>query len=156
VVWIFFSRCLDPVLDGGVGDEDAVVTPEEPAGVAVGQAIFGDQTDGPLLDAAGVLTVGQSQVGDITGEAIAAAEATMTRESDQQIDGTVGAGITKVVQGTGAHAVAPGAMATALAGARPPGATVPFDVRLGQVFDARDAFGSIRNILPWTSHRLLS
>jgi hypothetical protein len=80
----------------------------------------------------------------------------MARESDQQIDGMVSAGIAKVVQGTGAHAVAPGTMATALAGARWPVATMPFDARLGQVFDARDAFGSIRDILPWTSHRQLS
>jgi hypothetical protein len=57
MVCIFFPSRLDPVLDGGVGDEDAVVTPEKPTGVAVGQAIFGDQTDGPLLDAASVLTV---------------------------------------------------------------------------------------------------
>jgi hypothetical protein len=80
----------------------------------------------------------------------------MARENDQQIDGMVGAGIAEVVQSTGAHAVASGAMATAVAGARGPVATVPFDVRLGQVFDASDAFGSIRNILPWTIHRLLS
>src|SRR4051812_6410981 len=61
------SRCLDPVLDGGGGDEDAVVAPEVPTGGLVGEAIFGDQTDRPLLDAAGVLAVRQSQVGEITG-----------------------------------------------------------------------------------------
>jgi hypothetical protein len=50
----FFPSCLDPVLDSGIRDEDAVVTPEVPTGIAVGQAIFDDETDGPLLDAASV------------------------------------------------------------------------------------------------------
>lgn len=60
---------LDPVLDGGVRDEDAVVAPEVPTGSLVGQAIFGDETDGPLLDTTGVLAVRQSEVGDIDGKA---------------------------------------------------------------------------------------
>jgi hypothetical protein len=80
----------------------------------------------------------------------------MPRESDTQIDRMVGTSIAKVVQGTGAQAVAPGAMAAAVAGTRPKVATVPFDARLGQVFDTRDAFGSVRNIFPWTGHRLVS
>jgi len=46
-----------------MGDKDAVVTPEVPTGVAVGQAIFGDQTDGSLLETTGVETIGQCQVG---------------------------------------------------------------------------------------------
>ena len=56
---------LDPVLEGGVGDEDPVVAPPVPAGGLVGQAVFGDQTDGPLLDAAGVPAVRQGQLGDV-------------------------------------------------------------------------------------------
>ena len=112
MVWIFFPGGLDPVLDGGVGDEDAVVAPEVPTGGLVGQAIFGDQTDGPLLDTAGVQAVGQSQVGEITGEATATAEAAMAGEGDHQIDGAVGAGIAEVMQGPGAHGIAAGAVAS--------------------------------------------
>src|SRR5881227_32132 len=106
----FPPRRLDPVLDGGVGAEGAVVPPEVPAGVAVGQAVFGDQTDGTLLDAAGVKAVGQSQVGEVTGEATAAAEAAMAGESDQPADG-----------------VAAGAAATARAGSRRPVATATLE-----------------------------
>ena len=56
IVWIFFfPGGLDPVLDGGKGDEDAVVTPEVPGGGLVGKTIFGNQADGEILDAAGLI-----------------------------------------------------------------------------------------------------
>jgi hypothetical protein len=54
----FFPSRLDPVLDGGVGDEDAVVAPQVPTGSLVGQAIFGDKTNSSLLDTTGVPAVG--------------------------------------------------------------------------------------------------
>src|SRR5690349_8860644 len=95
----FFPRGLDPVLDGGVRDEDAVVAPQVPRGGLVGQAILGDQPHGPLLDAPGVLAVGQRQVGKIAGEAAATAEATMAGEGDNQVNGAVGPSIPEVVQG---------------------------------------------------------
>jgi hypothetical protein len=122
----------------------------------VGQAIFGDKTDGPLLDTTGVLAVGQSQVGDITGEATATVEAAMAGDSDNQVDGAVGPSITEVMEGTGAHGIATGAVATARAGSRRPVAAAPLDARLGQVFDTSNALGDIRDIFPWASHRLLS
>jgi hypothetical protein len=151
----FFPGRLDPVLDGGVGDEDAVIAPQVPTGNLVGQAIFSDETDGPLLDPAGVAAVGQSQVGNITGEAAATAEAAMAGESDHQVNGVVGASITEIMEGAGADGIAAGAVATARAGSRRPVATPPLDARLGEVFDTGDAFGDIRDIFPWTSHRLL-
>jgi hypothetical protein len=157
VVRLFFPGGLDPVLDGGVGNKDTVVPPEVPAGVAVGQAIFGDQTDGQLLDAAGVLAVGQSQVGEITGEATATAEAAMTGASDNQVKGLAGPGIAaEVMQGAAAHGIATGAMATARARARRPVAAAPLDAWLGQVFDTKDALSDIRDIRTRTDHRLLS
>jgi hypothetical protein len=122
----------------------------------VGQAIFGDKTDSPLLDTTGVLAVGQSQVGDITGEATATVEAAMAGDSDNQVDGAVGPSITEVMEGTGAHGIATGAVATARAGSRRPVAAAPLDARLGQVFDTSNALGDIRDIFPWASHRLLS
>src|SRR3954449_12207829 len=100
---------LDPVLDGGVRDEDAVVAPQVPTGGLVGQAIFGDETDGPLLDTAGVSAVRQSQGGDISGEATSTAEAAMAREGDDQVNRAVGPSLAKVVEGTRAHCVATGA-----------------------------------------------
>jgi hypothetical protein len=80
----------------------------------------------------------------------------MAGESDHQINGAVGPSVTEVMEGTGAHGIAAGAVATAWAGSRRPVATAPLDTRPGQVFDTRDALGAIRDIFPWTRHRLLS
>jgi len=80
----------------------------------------------------------------------------MARESDNQINGTVGPGIPKVMEGTRTHGKAAGAVATARAGSCRPVATAPFDARLGQVFDTGDALSDIRDILTWTNHRRLS
>ncbi|MFL5513164.1 MAG: hypothetical protein ACJ8CN_12140 [Gemmatimonadales bacterium] len=117
---------------------------------------FGDETNSTLLDTAGVAAVRPSQVGDITGEATATAEAAMARESDHHVNGAVGAGIAEVMEGARAHRVAAGAVATARAGPRRPVATAPLDARLGQVFDTGNALGNIRDILTGTTHRLLS
>ncbi|MBV8399510.1 MAG: hypothetical protein JOZ17_12330 [Acetobacteraceae bacterium] len=147
---------LDPVLDGGVGDEDAVLAPQVPTGVAVGQAIFRDKTDGTLLDTASVQAGGPSQVRDITGEAATAAEAAMAGESDHQVNRAVSPSITEVMEGAGGHGIAACAVTTARAGSRRPVATAPLNAGFGQIFDTRDALGGIRDIFPWTSHRLPS
>src|SRR3954449_3235223 len=49
----FFPPGLDPVLDRGVGDEDAVLTPEGPAGGAIRQGGPDDQAGGGGGEAAG-------------------------------------------------------------------------------------------------------
>src|SRR6266487_2732443 len=95
----FFPSRLNPVLDGGPGDEDAVIAPQVPTGDLVGQAVLGDETDGALLNTAGVAAVRQSQVGKITGEAAATGEAAMAGESDNQVNGAVGPSISEVVKG---------------------------------------------------------
>ena len=133
-----------------------MIAPQVPTGDLIGQAVFGDETNGPLLDAAGVAAVGQSQVREGDGKTTATAEAAMAGESDNQVNGVVGPRITEVVEGTRAHGLATGAVATAPTGSRRPVATAPLNARLGQVFDTGDAFGDIRDIFPWTSHRLLS
>lgn len=133
-----------------------MVAPQVPRGGAVVQAILGDQTDGHVLDAAGVLTVGQSQIGEIDGEAAATAGAAMAGESDHQIDGVTGPGVTEVMHGAGAHDVATGAVGTARAASRGPVAAATLEARLGQVFDTGDTLGDIGDILTWPVHRLLS
>ena len=140
-------------MDGGGGNKDTVVAPEVPAGGLVGQTIFGDQTDGPLLDAARVLAVGPSQVGEVAGEATATVEAAMAGERDHHLDG---AGIAEIMEGSRAHRLATGTVATARAASGRPIVAAPFEARLGQVFDTSDALADIRNIFPWTNHHLFS
>jgi hypothetical protein len=124
-----------------------------PTGNLVGQAIFSDEADGPLLDTAGVAAVRQSQVGESGGKATATAGAAMARERDHQVNRTVGPSITEVVEPTRAHGIAAGAVATARARPRWPVAAAPLDPQLGQVFDTQDALGDVGDILTWTSHR---
>jgi hypothetical protein len=152
----FFPRRLDPVLDGGPRDEDAVIAPQVPTCGLVRQAIFDDEPDGPLLDAAGVAAVRQSQVGKVTGEATATAEAAMAGESDNQVHGTVGPSIPEVMERAAAHGIAAGAVSTARAGSCWPVAAATIAARFGKVFDTRDALCDIRDILTWTAHRLFS
>jgi hypothetical protein len=52
----FFSPRLDPVLDGGKGDKDAVVAPEVPTRGPVGQAVLDHQPYRQIHHAVGVLT----------------------------------------------------------------------------------------------------
>src|SRR3954454_2191869 len=69
----FFPPGLDPVLDRGVGDEDAMVAPQGPFGGAIGEAILDDQADGGVDDPAGVMTARVGQVGGVGLEVLAAA-----------------------------------------------------------------------------------
>jgi len=133
-----------------------VLAPQVPTGVAIGQAIFRDQTDRTPLDTACVQAGGQSQVRNITGEAATAAEAAMAGKVDNQVNRAVGPSITEVMEGAGAHGIAASTVTTAWAGSRPPVATAPLKARFGQIFDTRDALGDIRDIFPWTNHGLLS
>jgi hypothetical protein len=129
-----------------------VVAPEVPAGVAVGQAVLGDQADSQALDAEGVAAVGQGQVGEVGGEAQAAGGAAVTRERDHQLDGPLAAGITEVVEGAPAEAVASGTSAAARAAAAGPVTTDLPDARPGKVLDARDALGRVGDILSRARH----
>src|SRR6516164_6385206 len=57
----FFSPRLDPVLDRGKRDKDAVVAPEVPARWPVGQAVLDHEPHGQINHAVGVLTAGWRQ-----------------------------------------------------------------------------------------------
>src|SRR3990172_1481201 len=58
----FFPPGLHPVLDGGVRDKHAVVSPQVPTGGAVRQAVLHHQPHCQRDDAMGVVTPGQRQV----------------------------------------------------------------------------------------------
>ena len=133
-----------------------MVAPEVPTGIAIGQTIFGDQTDGSLLKTTGVETIRYGQIGQVTGEATATAVAAMAGEGDKQIDGAIGPCITEVVKGTVTNGVATGPVVAARAGTLRPVAAVSLNARLGEVFDTSDALGDIRHILTRTIHRRIS
>src|SRR4029077_20060004 len=58
----FFPPGLDPVLDRGTRDKDAVVAAEVPTRGPVGPAVFDHQPDRPINHAVGVLSAGWCQI----------------------------------------------------------------------------------------------
>jgi hypothetical protein len=149
----FFPRRLDPVLDSGEGDEGTVVTPQVPAGVAVGHPVLGDEADGHALDAERVEALGQGQGGEVGGEAAAAGGAAVARERDGQIDGASIARVAEIVEGAGGQRVASCSARATRARAGEGDSAALLDACLGKVFDAGDAFGHIRDVLAWPAHR---
>src|SRR5215210_5167986 len=107
----FFPSRLDPVLDGGVGDEDAVIAPQVPTGGLVGQTVLAHQAYRQLLDATGVKALGQGQIRQVDGEVAAAMAAVMFGVADNQIDREAGARVTQVVQGARGNRIASSAVA---------------------------------------------
>jgi hypothetical protein len=94
---LFFPRCFHPVLDGGIRDEDAVITPQVPTGGTVGQGILDDEEDGQPLDTVGVGGFGCGKGGQVSGEATTATPTTMARERDEEIERPAGACVPEVV-----------------------------------------------------------
>jgi len=57
-VWAFFSPGLNPVLNRGKGDEDAMVSPQVPTRRAVGQAVLDHESHRQIEHAVRVVTAG--------------------------------------------------------------------------------------------------
>jgi hypothetical protein len=84
---------LNPVRDGGQGDEDAVVRPQVPGGGLVGHAVLGDPADSQVLDPAGGRALGHGQVRQVSREVAAAVAAVMLGQGNNQVDGAAGPGV---------------------------------------------------------------
>src|SRR5215472_10561493 len=115
----FFPPGLDPVLDGGPGDEEAVIPPEAPAGGLVGQAVLDDQADRRGDDAFGVMSAGRGQVGGVGVEVLAAPGAEVLGVGQDEVAGAPGGEIAEVMEGASEDPVTVGAMATVGAGPPP-------------------------------------
>jgi hypothetical protein len=129
-----------------------MVAPQVPGSGPVRQAVLDDQADGPLLDAAGVQTLGQGQVGQTYGETTATAEAPVPRAGDSNIDGPLGPSVAEVMQRPSDHGVTTGAAAAARAGPRRVVAAAPFDPWFREIFNAGDPLRDIRHILARPVH----
>lgn len=108
-----------------------MVAPQVPLRTLVGQPVLGDESDGQILDAAGVVALGPGQVGQVDGEEEVAVGTVMSGEGDDQIDGSASADVAEVVQGARGDGVASGAGATARAVAGLVVAAALFDPGLG-------------------------
>src|SRR5262249_24102259 len=148
----FFPRGFDPVLNGGGGDEDAVITPQVPTGGLVGEIVLGHQADGHLLDTTRVVAVGRGQVGEVSGKETVAMAGVVTGEGDQQVDGMATAGITQVVHGAVGDEVTASAATTTGTTAGAVVAAAAFIPGLGESSHRGDAFGDVGDVLTWSEH----
>ncbi len=114
----FFPPGLHPVLDRGIGDEDAMIPPEVPAGGLVGQAVLDDEADGRGDDPLGVMAAGIGPVGAVGVEIPAAHGAVVLRVGQDDLAGPPSDAIAEVVESASEDPVTVGAIATLWA--RPP------------------------------------
>jgi hypothetical protein len=148
----FFPPGLDPVLDRGPGDEDAVIAPEAPTGRLIREAVLDDEADRRGDDAFGVMTAGRGQVGAVGVEVPAALRAEVLGVGQDQVAGPPGDEIPEVVEGALEDPVAVGAVAAAGARTPPIVAAASAEFGLGQVLDAGKALGRVGEVFSGSWH----
>ena len=94
----FFPPGLHPVLDGGEGDEDAVIAPQVPTGRLIRQAVLHHQPHGQGDDAVGVVALGQGQVRHVGVEVGVALGAVVLRVGELDVARPLKHQVAQVVQ----------------------------------------------------------
>jgi hypothetical protein len=94
----FFPPSLDPVLDRGKRDKDAVVAPEVPTRGPGGQAVFDHQPYRQINHAVGVLSAGWRQIREVGVKVLATLRTVVLRIGDDEIAWTPEVEIAQVVQ----------------------------------------------------------
>jgi hypothetical protein len=108
-----------------------------------------------VLDAVGVVALGEGKVGHVGVEAASATGAAVLGVGDDEVDRPAAAGIAQVMESSLGHAAAAGRVATARTAAPQVVAAALLPVRGGQVLHSRDSFGDIGDILARACHRPL-
>jgi hypothetical protein len=150
----FFPPGLDPVLDRGKRDKDAMVAPEVPTRGPVGQAVFDHQPDRQIHHAVGVLSAGWCQIREVRVKVLATLRTVVLRIGDHEIPRTPQVEIPQVVQWPLVLLVAIGLVPTTRTRLPEVVATVWDDLGLGQVCGCGDPSAGVGSILPWTEHRV--
>jgi len=150
----FFSPSLDPVLDRGKGDKDAVVSPQVPTRGAVGQAVLDHNPHRQIDHAVGVVTARWRQIREIGVEVLAAFRTVMLRIRHHEIPRTPHVEIPEVVQRSLRLLVPIGRVTTARTRVPRLVATVWDDLWLRQLCKRCDPFRGIGSIRTWTAHRI--
>src|SRR5689334_3149038 len=150
----FFPPGLDPVLDRGKRDKDAVVAPEVPTRRPVGQAVFDHQPDRQIHHAVGVLSAGWCQIREVRVKVLATLRTVVLRIGDHEIPRTPQVEIPQVVQCPLVLLVAIGLVPTTRTRLPEVVATVGDDLGLGQVCGCGDPSAWVGSILTWTEHRV--
>src|SRR5215475_9631308 len=153
-VCAFFPPSLDPVLDGGKGDKDAVVAPQVPTRGPVGQAVVDHQPYRQIHHAVGVLSAGWRQIREVRVKVLATLRTVVLRIGNDEIAWTPEVEIAQIVQPPLELLVPIGRVTTTRAWLPEVVATVGDDLGLGQVCGCDDPGARVGAVLPWTKHRV--
>jgi hypothetical protein len=143
-------------LDGGKGHEDAMVSPQVPAGWPVGHVVFDHETHGPLDDTMRVMAPWWGQIRQIDVEMLPALRTVVRRVHHQQVNRTPCVDIPKIVQRALPLCVTVRLMATSWAGRLLLVTAAHHDLGRWEVLGIGNAFGLIWYILTRSEHRSLS
>src|SRR5215470_11488442 len=150
----FFPPRLDPVLDRGKRDKDAVVAPEVPTRGPVGHAILDHEPHRQSHHTVGVLTARRGQIREVGAKVLAALRTVVLGIGDHEIPRTPQVEIPQVVQRPLVLLVPIGRVTTTRARLPDGVATVEDDLGLGQGCGCGDPGAGVGAVLTWTEHRV--
>src|SRR5919197_2704406 len=148
----FFFPSLDPVLDRGKRDKDAVVAPEVPTRGPVGQAVFDHQPYRQINHAVGVLSAGWCQIREVGVKVLATLRTVVLRIGDDEVAWTPEDEIAQVVQRPLKLLVPIGGVPAAWTRLPLVSATIGDDLWRWQVCNRGNPFGGIGSIRTRTEH----
>jgi hypothetical protein len=140
------------MLDGGVGDENAMIAPQVPTGGLIRQAVLNHESHGQGNDAMRVMSLGQGVVGHVGVEMLAATGTAMLRVTKVDVAWPTGNQVAHVVEDASGCAAAKTGLATTRTRAMGEVAGAMNDLGFGQIFGSRDACRGIRQILSRARH----
>src|SRR5215471_7032914 len=148
----FFSPRLDPVLDRGKRDKNAVVAPEVPTGWPVGQAVFDHQPYRQIHHAVRVLSAEGRQIREVGVKVLATLRTVVLRIGDDEFPWTPEVEIAQVVQRPLKLLVPIGGVPAAWTGLPLVSATIGDDLWRWQVCNRGNPFAGIGSIRTRTEH----
>src|SRR5215510_9884066 len=148
----FFSPSLDPVLERGKRDKDAVVAPEVPTRWSVGQTVLDHEPHGEVHHAVGLLTAGWGQIGEVHVTVLATLRTVVLRIGDHKITRTPHVEIPQVVQRPPGLLIPVSLVRATWTGLSLISAAVRDELWRGQVGNRGHSFGGIGSIRTRTEH----
>jgi hypothetical protein len=139
-------------LDGGVGNENAVIAPQVPTGGLIGQAVLDDESHRQGDDPMRVMGFGHGVVGHVRVEMFPAMRATMLGVNEVDVAWPTGNQIADVVQNPTAGSAPETRFVTTRTGTMGEIPAAMNNPGFGQIFGSRNAFRDIRQILSGAKH----
>ena len=148
----FFPPGLDPVLNRGERDEDAMVSPKAPTGHAIRQTVLHDQSHGQVDHAVRVVTARRSQCPHVRVEVLPAVGAKVNRIGELNVVWPTRENVAQIMKRSMRGPISITTASTARAGTTTMITTALNDLRFWKIFGGCDAFGSIWNVPTWSRH----